>query len=52
MTVTNVREAPVKATILATGETIDFELEDNTLTFVIPQETASSNLDVIKMEWK
>ena len=52
VTVTNVREAPARATILATGETIDFRLEDDTLTYVIPQETASSNLDVIKMEWK
>lgn len=44
-------KAPKKNSIVATGERIDFELKDKTLSFTIPADKASSNLDVIKVEW-
>jgi len=51
VTVKNVRKAPVKTTLLANGEKIDYTLDAATMTFVIPKETASATLDVIKIEW-
>ena len=49
--VKNVSKAPKKTTIPATGEKIDYVLKDKTMTFTIPAEKTTSNLDVIKVEW-
>jgi len=51
VTLKSVRKAPAKTTMLATGEIIEYTLKDETMTFVIPKDKATPNLDVIKVEW-
>ena len=51
VTVTNVTRTPSIATILATGERLDFETGGKTLSFTIPAERTTSLLDVIKVQW-
>lgn len=51
VTVKNVSKKPKKATVLATGEKIDYTLTDKTMTFTIPADETTALLDVIKVEW-
>ena len=52
VTVKNVGKAPTRATILATGENLDYTQQGQMLTFIIPKGKATSLLDVIKLEWE
>jgi hypothetical protein len=50
--VTGDRKAPSRATILATGEKLEFTMDGNSITFTIPAEKTTPLLDVIKVQWQ